>query len=72
MEDKVKRIGEMKFWLDDYRDYEYNESVECNFPLYGVADADLLSIGDYYQFCKQFAAAMGFRESTIEEWFGKY
>lgn len=72
MADKVKRIGEMRFWLDDERDYEYNESVECNFPLYGTEESDLMSIENYYYLCRHFAGAMGFCEATIDKWFGKY
>ena len=71
MEDKVKKIGEMRFWLDDERDYEYNESVECVFPIYGYETDDLMTIGEYYNLCRQFAGAMGFREATIDKWFGK-
>ena len=68
----MKNIGSIEFWLRDDRDIEYNESVDCTWQLYGEEDSELLSIEKYYDFCKCFAAAMGFAESTINEWFGSY
>lgn len=68
----MKNIGSIEFWLRDDRDIEYNESVDCTFELYGDDDSEILSIERYYDLCKCFAAAMGFAESTINEWFGSY
>ena len=68
----MKNIGSIEFWLRDDRDIEYNESVDCTFELYGDDDSEILSIERYYDLCKRFAAAMGFAESTINEWFGSY
>lgn len=68
----MKKIGQMNFSLDDYRLMEYNESIDCSFSLYGDEDDEVMSIENYYLFCKRFASAMGFAEKTIEEWFGDY
>ena len=68
----MKNIGSMEFWLKDYRDSEFNESVDCTWELYGEEDDEILSIEKYYYLCKNFAAAMGFAEATINEWFGNY
>lgn len=73
MIDKITQIGVMRFCLDDMRLTEFNNSTDCSFKLFGDAeDGEVLSIEDYYCFCKQFAAAMGFAEKTIDTWFGTY
>ncbi len=66
------RIGTMNFWLSDDRDNPYNESVDCSFALYGEEKDEALPIDKYYDLCRQFAAAMGFGEDTIERCFGRY
>ena len=68
----AKLIGEMEFWLRDYSENKFNESVDCTFELWGEEFDDVLSIETYHDFCKRFAAAMGFCEKTINEWFGEY
>lgn len=68
----MKNIGSIEFWLRDDREIEYNESTDCTWQLYGEEDDELLSIEKYHDFCKRFAAAMGFVESTINDWFGDY
>lgn len=70
--DEIKNIGSIEFWLRDYRNSEFNESTDCTFELYGVEDDEILSIEKYYYLCKQFAAAMGFTEKTVNEWFGGF
>ena len=64
----------MKFELiDNTRKNIYNESCKMEKSWYGEeADGQIMTIENYYLLCKQFAAAMGFAESTIEEWFGSY
>lgn len=70
-ENKIKQLGTMRFELDDYADSEFNESVDCTYALYGTeASGAVMSIEKYWYLCKQFAAAMGFGEVTIKEWFG--
>jgi hypothetical protein len=70
---KIKRLGTMRFELDDYTDSEFNESVDCTYALYGTeVSGQIMSIEQYYCLCKQFAAAMGFAEKTINDWFGEY
>ena len=68
----MKNIGSMEFWLRDNRDSEFNESVDCTWELYGEEDDEILSIEKYHDLYKCFAAAMGFTESTINEWFGSH
>lgn len=71
--EKIEKIGEMRFCLDDYRETEFNESVDCTFGLWGnQRDSEILSIEKYYCLCKDFASAMGFADQTINEWFGEY
>jgi hypothetical protein len=72
MADKVQKIGEMRFCLDDWRETKYNESTDTTFALYGAEDDEVMSLETYYLYCRQFAAAMGFSEKSIEERFGKY
>ena len=37
---------------------------------YGKEEEQVLDIEQYFYYCKEFAAAMGFAEKTINEWFG--
>ena len=37
-----------------------------------MEDGQIIDMDTYYCFCKEFAAAMGFSEKTIQEWFGDY
>lgn len=64
----------MKFILKDGTNKnEYNESCEMVKTWYSnPEEAEIMSMEEYYVFCKQFAAAMGYPEKTIEEWFGEY
>ena len=68
----MKNIGSFEMWLRDDRDIEFNESIDCTWQLYGEEEDEILSIEKYYYFCKSFAAAMGFQEATINDWFGNY
>lgn len=72
MDEKMTHISTMRFCLEDHRANRYNASTDCSFKFYGNKDDEAMSIEDYYCLCKQFAAAMGFTEKTIEEWFGRY
>ena len=64
----------MKFELvDNTRKNIYNESCEMKKSWYGEeSDGQVITIETYYTMCKEFAAAMGFSEKTIIEWFGDY
>ena len=63
----------MKFILkDNTNKNEYNESCEMTKTWYSTPESEIMSMEEYYMFCKQFAAAMGYSEKTIEEWFGEY
>ena len=64
----------IKFTLVDETNLnEYNESCEMLKTWFGQrAEGQVLPIEDFYYFCKEFAAAMGFAEKTINEWFGEY
>ena len=63
----AKQLGTMEFWFKDYTENEFNQSVDCTFEVWG----DDMSIEQYWYMCRQFAAVMGFSESTIYEWFGE-
>ena len=64
------RLGEMRFVLTDDKDIE---GVDCSFTLCGQSEDDeVMSIETYHCLCRQFAAAMGFAETTINKWFGDY
>lgn len=62
----AKQLGTMEFWFKDYTEDEFNQSVDCTFEVWG----DDMSIEQYWCMCRQFAAAMGYAEETIKEWFG--
>ncbi len=68
--EKAEHVADMRFCLDDYREDKFNESVDCTFAIWdnpiGGMDIEL-----YWCFCRQFAAAMGYSEETIREWFGE-
>ena len=70
---KIMGKNIMKFILEDGTNKnKYNESCEMIKTWYSTSDTiGIMSIEDFYHFCKQFAAAMGFTEKTIEEWFGE-
>lgn len=69
----AKRLGEMRFVLDDDRDTEYNESVDITFTLSGEdSDDEVMSIELYRDLCIRFAKAMGFADKTVDEYFGKW
>lgn len=61
----------LKFELVDGTNLnEYNESCEMKRTWYGKEGDQVLDIEQYFYHCKEFAAAMGFAEKTINEWFG--
>ena len=57
---------------DNHNKDKYNESITFIKEFYPEDEYGVLSLEDYYLLCKQFAAAMGFPEKSIEEWFGEY
>lgn len=67
-----KQIGTLDFSLNDYREENAYQGVNCSFDLYGNPSEidDLCSIEDYWYFCTRFASLMGFHETTIKDWFG--
>ena len=69
---KVEKIGELRFCLDDYRDSIYNESIDLTYSLYGSESDEILSLDIFRGYCRQFAAAMGYSEKTINEVFGEW
>lgn len=70
----MKNKNIMKFELiDNTRQDNYNESCTMIKSWIGESqDGQVLDIETYYNYCKQFAAAMGFADKTITEWFGDY
>ena len=71
MENKVTKIGKMTFLYDDFHEDKFNETTHCSFDIYGNF-GDGLNIEEYHSFCRRFAAAIGFGDATINEWFGDY
>ena len=67
--EKAKHIADMRFCLSDYREDKFNESVDCTFAIWETPEAGM-SIELYWSMCRRFAAAIGFGEETIKEWFG--
>lgn len=64
----------MEFILtDNTNKNEYNESCKLEISWYSNPEKieEVMSIEKYFQMCKQFAAAMGYAEKTINEWFGE-
>ena len=58
--------------VDNTRKDMYNESCKMQKAWYNEdEDGQIMSIENYYYMCKEFAAAMGFCEKTIDEWFGE-
>ena len=56
--------------IDNTHKDAYNESCKLQKVWYGEEnDGQIMSIETFYYMCKDFAAAMGFAEKTIEEWF---
>lgn len=70
MEDK----NVIKFELiDNTQKNQFNESCKIEKSWYGTEnDGQLMSLETYYYICKEFAAAMGYCEKSINEWFGDY
>ena len=69
---KNKMIFEL---VDNTRMNEFNESCKMEKIWYSPNDngcEEIMPIEDYYVMCKEFAAALGFSEDTIEKWFGEY
>ena len=67
--EKAQHIADMRFCLSDYRENKFNESVDCTFAIWDTPGTGM-NIELYWCMCRQFAAAMGFGEETITEWFG--
>lgn len=70
----MQKANKLIFILEDNtRLNQYNESCKLEKSWYGEQDdGQIMSIDDFYYRCKEFAAAMGFAQKTIEEWFGNY
>ena len=69
-----QKPNKMKFIFEDNtRLNQYNETCKMEKQWYGdLEDGQIIDIETYYTMCKEFAAAMGFAEKTINEWFGEY
>lgn len=57
-------------FIDNQRECPEKTFFEKHFNV--DEDDDPMPIEEYYYFCKFFAAAYGYTEKTIEEWFGNY
>lgn len=70
---KEKRKNVFKIILEDNTNLDfYNTSCIMEKSWYGANESgDIISIEDYYYFCRRFAAAAGWTEETINDWFGE-
>lgn len=72
-EQKTMKKNYIKFELVDNTNFNgYNESCEMKKSWYGMRDEEaisIMSLEDYYYYCREFALAMGYAEKTVEEWF---
>ena len=67
------RRGKLTIRLDEDGDLnEFSTNYETVFGLIGDDDDDLLPMYLYWDYCRRFAAILGFSEKTIEEWFGNF
>ena len=66
------RRGELTIELEEFGDVEnsWTENYRTVFHVTGDDYDDLLPIHLYWDYCRRFAAVLGFSEKTIEEWFG--
>lgn len=66
------RRGELTIELEEFENAEssWTENYRTVFSLIGDDYDDLLPIHLYWDYCRRFAAILGFSEKTIEEWFG--
>ena len=69
----MAKANKMRFIVEDNtRQDMYNETCKLEKRWFGeLEDGQIMDIEMYYYFCKEFAAAMGFAEKTINEWFGE-
>ena len=72
-EKEKRKKNVMKFELiDNTRENSYNESCSMTKKWFGEMETgEVLDIETFHTYCTEFAAAMGYAEKTIEEWFGK-
>ena len=68
----AKRIGTIHFWIDDDRESIYNQSTDLSYSLYSEDEEDdIIEIDNLVDYCMNFAKAIGFLESTVEQAFGR-
>ncbi len=69
----AKNIGTIHFWIDDYRESIYNQSIDLSYSLYSEDEEldDIIQIELLVDYCMNFAKAMGFAEATVEKAFGR-
>ena len=68
----AKRIGTIHFWIDDDRESIYNQSTDLSYSLYSEDEEDdIIEIDNLVDYCMNFAKAIGFIESTVEQAFGR-
>ena len=66
----IKKKNYIIFELVDYTNLdEFNQSCEMKKFWYAREEDEIMSLEDYYYYCRAFALAMGYAEKTVEEWF---
>lgn len=69
----MQKPNKIRFELiDNVRNDRFNETTIMEKQWYGESETgEVLDIETFHTLCKEFAAAMGYQEKTIEEWFGE-
>lgn len=69
----AKNIGTIHFWIEDYRESIYNQSIDLSYSLYSEDEelSDIIEIDLLVDYCMNLAKAMGFVEATVEKAFGR-
>lgn len=67
------RQGQLTIELKEFENAKKSqtENYRAIFGVTGDDLDDLLPIDLYWDYCRRFAAVLGFSEKTINEWFGK-
>lgn len=67
------RQGQLTIELKEFENAKKSqtENYRATFGVTGDDLDDLLPIDLYWDYCRRFAAVLGFSEKTINEWFGK-
>lgn len=63
--------GNIYIEIEDFNNDEFNQSLRVDKAIYKDPGDDIISIEDYWHFCKCFALMMGFGPETVDNQFGQ-